>query len=141
MITPLDIKKAANTLLKSKFHPVPIKAQDVSKGFARPSITVEIDDVKIATLDTQVETSLTVRTYYFPDFKNTDESLDMLNMQFAVAMAYGNKLNVDDRSLDVNEPEGNIVDGILVHEFDMLFYQAVEEASTAIMDTIIYNGK
>lgn len=141
MITPFDIKSAVNQVLNGKFQPIKVKAQDITKGFIRPSFSTELDDVKIETLESQIETSLIVRAYYFPDLNNTDESLDVLNMQFLMQKTFGNKLNVADRSLNINEPSANVVDGILVFEFNMLFYQETEEDDVPMIDTLIYNGK
>lgn len=142
MITPFDIKLAVNNLLLEKIPSVPLKAQDVSKGFTRPSMTVELDDVKIETLECQIEMSLTVRTFYFPDLKDNEKSIDVLTMQFLLAQTYGNKIYVADRALNVNEPNAVVTDGILVHEFNTLFYQEVEEEELPMMiETLVYNGE
>lgn len=126
MITFFDIKKAVNQVLFAKIPEIEVKAQDISKGFERPSLTTEIEDAKAETLHDQIEMSCTVLIYYFPDLKDTDKSIDVLDMQFRLPIAFGNKLKVGNRALNINEPSSKIVDGILIFQFDILFYQADE---------------
>lgn len=140
MITPLDIKSAVNDLLKARFPTIPLKSQDVSEGFSRPSLTVELDDIKIETLESQIETSLLVRTYYFPDNNNEDESIELLKKQFEIPLAFGNKLAVEDRFLNIIEPNCFITDRILINEFSILFYQATEDTEAPFITTLNYNG-
>lgn len=123
MITLLDIRKSCNAVLKEKYPNIPIKSQDISKGFVRPSFTTTFDEVKNSVLESQVETSLTVMIYYFPDLNIDDYYLHLDDVKFNLPLIIGNKLKVLDRYLNINEPTANIVDGIVVFEFDMLFYQ------------------
>lgn len=135
MITLVDLKKAINDMLKSNFDPIPVIAQDVEKGFQRPSFTTEITEPKIETLESQIETSCTVTIYYFSDLKDTEKSISVLEMQWHLPMLFGNKLRVANRALDIIEPSSDYGDGILVFEFDILFYQGIEDSqeSTAEM--------
>ncbi|AVK82454.1 hypothetical protein C3943_02270 [Lysinibacillus sp. B2A1] len=126
MITFFDIKNAVNAVLQTKLPQIKVKAQDITKGFERPSLTTEIEDAKAETLNGQIEMSCTVLIYYFPDLKNTDKSIDVLDMQFRLPIAFGNKLYVANRALNINEPSSKVVDGILIFQFDILFYQADE---------------
>lgn len=126
MITFFDIKKAVNAVLQSKLPQIKVKSQDISKGFERPSLTTEIEDAKVETLNGQIEMSCTVLIYYFPDLKNTEKSIDVLDMQFRLPIAFGNKLYVENRALNIDEPSSKVVDGILIFQFDILFYQADE---------------
>lgn len=130
MITLTDIKKATNAVLKNCYADVvPVVAQDITKGFKRPSFTTEIDAPKIETLGSQIETRCSVIIYYFSDLKNNERSLSVLDMQWQLPLLFGNKLNVANRSLNIIEPSANIVDGILVFEFELLFYQGNEKQS------------
>ena len=136
MITLVDLKKAVNDILKSKFEPlIPVIAQDVEKGFQRPSFTTEITEPKIETLESQIEISCTVTIYYFSDLKDTEKSISVLDMQWQLPILFGNKLKVANRALDIIEPSSDYGDGILVFEFDILFYQGIEDSqeSTAEM--------
>lgn len=130
MITLVDVKKAVNLKLKSHFgDTVPVIAQDVKKGFVRPSFTTEISEPKIETLESQIETSCTVKIYYFLDLKNLKKSISILDMKWQLPVLFGNTLNVADRAFNIIEPSANDVDDILVFEFDLLFYQGyVKEA-------------
>lgn len=129
MITLVDLKIAVNDILNSKFEPlIPVIAQDVEKGFQRPSFTTEITEPKIETLESQIETSCTVTIYYFSDLKDTEKSISVLDMQWQLPILFGNKLKVANRALDIIEPSSDYGDGILVFEFDVLFYQGMEDS-------------
>lgn len=130
MITFIDIKKAVNNVLKLNIPEVKVKSQDIEKGFDRPSFTTVIEDPKAETLNEQIEMSATCLIYYFPDLKNTDKSIDVLDMQFRLPLSFGNKLYVGNRALNINEPSSKVVDGILIFQFDILFYQA-DESNTS----------
>lgn len=123
MITPIDIKIAINTLLEKHFPKAPVISQDIEKGFQRPSMSVYFEDVKIESLGSQIETGFDVFIYYFPELHNNDASVDLLDMQFQLPAAIGSHIVVADRALHVNEPVSDVVDGVLVHQFTMLFEQ------------------
>jgi len=123
MIELLDIRKSCNTLLKTNFPTIPVKSQDIEKGFVRPSFTTIFDEVKNVTLESLIETSLKVYVYYFPELNTDDYYLHLDDVKYKLPLIFGNKLAVNDRYLDVNEPTVNVVDGIIVFEFDMFFYQ------------------
>ena len=123
MIELLDIRKACNALLKSNFPSIPVKSQDIEKGFLRPSFTTIFDEINVVTLESLIETSLKVYVYYFPELNTDDFYLNLDDVKYKLPLIFGNKLAVNDRYLDVNEPSVNVVDGIIVFEFDMLFYQ------------------
>lgn len=135
MITLADIKKAVNLKLKTKFADmVPVISQDVEKGFARPSFTTEISEPKIETLESQIETSCTVKIYYFADLKNLKKSISILDMKWQLPVLFGNTLNVADRAFNIIEPSANDVDDILIFEFNLLFYQGYEKESEKIAE-------
>ena len=123
MITLADVKIAINTLLQTHFPTVPVIAQDVEKGFQRPSMTVYLEEVRVEKLESQIEMGFDVFIYYFPDLDNQEASLDLLNMQFQLPTVIGSHIVVADRELHVNEPNSDVVDGVLVHQFSMLFEQ------------------
>lgn len=130
MITLVDIKKSVYLKLNAQFGDVvPVVAQDVEKGFVRPSFTTEISQPKIETLESQIETSCTVKIYYFSDIKNLKKSISILDMQWQLSMLFGNTLNVNNRALNLIEPSANDVDDILIFEFELLFYQGYEKQS------------
>lgn len=123
MITPKIIKTAVNTLLQDKFPDIGVIAQEIEKGFKQPSITVRLEDVKIETLDESIETSLTVKTYYFPVLHDPDASVDVADKMFEISRLFGNKLYVEERALNVIDPSAKEIGGVLVHEFDLSFEQ------------------
>lgn len=140
MIELLDIRKACNTLLKTNFSSIPVKSQDIEKGFVRPSFTVIFDELSNVTLESLIETSLKVYVYYFPELNTDDFYLNLDDVKYKLPLIFGNKLAVKDRFLDVNEPTVNVVDGIIVFEFDMLFYQDKSEHAAPLIEKLTYNG-
>lgn len=122
MITLKDIKASINQLLKSNFN-IPVTAQDIEKGFQRPSFTVYFDDVKIETLYFQIETSLIVRIYYFTEIESVNGSIEILDMQQQLPLIFGNNLKVKDRAIHISDVDSSVVDGIFVFEFNLLFEQ------------------
>ena len=143
MITPKTLMTAINTLLQNTFPDIDVIAQEFEKGFKQPSFTVRFKNLKIEHSNDSIETSLIVKTYYFPDFKKPDASIDVLEKQFEIARMYGNKLYVEDRALNVDEPESEIVDGVLVHEFDLSYEQfdesTNEEENAPLMKDLHFN--
>ena len=123
MITPKTIKAAINRLLKQTFPDVPVISQNVEEGFQQPSFTVRIEDYTAESLQESLEQSMTVRVFYFPNFSDTEYHIDVLGKQFKIARAFGNKLYVEDRALNVVEPSITIVDGVIDFSFDLLFEQ------------------
>ncbi|EON70459.1 phage tail terminator family protein [Lysinibacillus sphaericus] len=122
MINLKDIKASINQILKSNFK-IPVIAQDIEKGFERPSFTVYFDNVKIETLYSQFETSLTVRIYYFTEIESVNGSLEILDMQQQLPILFGNNLKVKDRAIHISDVDSSVVDGILMCEFSLLFEQ------------------
>lgn len=122
MINLKDIKASINSILKSNFK-IPVKSQDIEKGFERPSFTVYFDNVKIETLHSQIETSLTVRIYYFTEVESVNGSVEILDMQYQLPILFGNNLKVKDRAIHISDVDSSVVDGVLMFEFNLLFEQ------------------
>lgn len=124
MITLKDIRIAIVNQLKTLG--IPVKAQDIEKGFARPSFSVFFDEVKIETLYSQIETSLIVRIYYFTKIEGAEASIEILEMQQELPILFGNNLIVKDRAIHISDIDSSEVDGVFMFEFNMLFEQAIE---------------
>lgn len=122
MISLLDLRKACNSILKANYPKIPIKSQDIEKGFARPSFTTVFDNVEPSTLESSIEVKMDVTIYYFPDLNIDDYFLHLDDVKFNLPIIFGNKLKVLDRYLNINEPTARIVDGIIIFEFSMLYY-------------------
>lgn len=122
MINLKDIKASINHMLKSNFD-IPVKSQDIKKGFERPSFTVYFDNVKVETLYSQIETSLTVRIYYFTEVESVNGSIEILDMQYQLPILFGNNLKVKDRVIHISDVDSSVVDGVLMYEFKLLFEQ------------------
>lgn len=122
MINLKDIKASINSILKSNFK-ILVKSQDIEKGFERPSFTVYFDNVKIETLHSQIETSLTVRIYYFTEIESVNGSIEILDMQYQLPILFSNNLKVKDRAIHISDVDSSVVDGVLMFEFNLLFEQ------------------
>lgn len=126
-----QIKIAVNNFLKERFPEIPVKAQDITKGFERPSFTTAIEQPIVTTSESQLETSCTVVVYFFPEYEDNEKSLNVLDMEWKMPLLFGNKLLVANRALNINEPSADVVDGILVFRFEILFYQASDSQSSS----------
>lgn len=122
MIKLLDLRKACNDLLKKNYPNIPVKSQDVEKGFARPSFTTMFDNVEPSTLESSIEVKMDVTIYYFPDLNIDDYFLHLDEIKFNLPIIFGNKLKVLDRYLNINEPNVQVVDGVIVFEFTLHYY-------------------
>lgn len=123
MITPITLRIAIRTKLNEAFPSIPVIAQDVEKGFAQPSFTIRFEDYKPEQIQESLEQSLIVRVFYFPNFNDEDMSIDVLEKMFEIPRAFGNKLFVEDRALNIIDPEVIDIDGILEFSFSLLFEQ------------------
>lgn len=120
MITFENIRATVTKNLKANFNGLKVSSKSVSKGFTRPSFKVELDNVKREGYLTQVEKSCTVRIFYFPTTEN-ENAIELLDVQEALGNVFDLKFSVDDRHLDIVEPNFDEIDGVLQFEFDISF--------------------
>ena len=140
MITFKQIKAAINEKLQSNFIDIDVSSKSANKGFTRPSFKVELDNVKREGYLTQVEKSCTVRIFYFPTDKN-DNAIELLDAQEALGNIFDLKFSVDDRHLNIAEPNFDEIDGVLQFEFDLQFFDGREPGSGINIEDEIKNGK
>jgi len=140
MITFKQIKAVINEKLQSNFIDIDVSSKSASKGFTRPSFKVELDNVKREGYLTQVEKSCTVRIFYFPTDKN-DNAIELLDVQEALGNLFDLKFPVEDRHLDIVEPDFDEIDGVLQFEFDLQFFDGREPSSGINIEDEIKNGK
>lgn len=140
MITFKQIKVTINENLQSNFIDIDVSSKSTSKGFTRPSFKVELDNVKREGYLTQVEKSCTVRIFYFPSTMD-DNAIELLDVQEALGNLFDLKFSVDDRHLDIVEPNFDEIDGVLQFEFDLQFFDGREPGSGVNMEDEIKNGK
>lgn len=126
MITPTTLRIAIRTKLNEAFPTIPVISQDVEKGFVQPSFTVRFEEYRAEQIQESLEQSLIVRVFYFPNFDDEEMSIDVLGKMYEIPFAFGNKLIVEDRALNVIEPEVIDIDGILEFSFNLLFEQYIE---------------
>ncbi|WP_155591857.1 phage tail terminator family protein [Lysinibacillus cavernae] len=143
MITFKQIKAAINEKLLSNFIDIDVSSKSVSKGFTRPSFKVELDNVKREGYLTQVEKSCTVRIFYFPS-NDDDNAVELLDVQETLGDLFDLKFTVEDRHLDIVEPNFDEIDGVLQFEFDLQFFDGREYGEGGSGNNIedeIKNGK
>lgn len=139
MITLVDVKMSLVSLLKEKYPHIPVKSQDFTKGFVRPSFTVIIDEPKIRTGESQIITEAILQIYYFPNLDNESQSLDTLEIQGTLPVHLGNNLAVKDRHIHLDNHDSNVTDGILLHECETYFEQAKETEYNPFITTLETN--
>lgn len=123
MITPSTIRGAVVSKLRAVFPTTPVISQDVEKGFVQPSFTVRFEDYQPEQIQESLEQAMNIRIFYFPNFDDPDMSVEVMDKTFEIPRAFGNKLYVADRALNINEPDVIEIDGILEYSFNLLFEQ------------------
>ncbi|MCS5501920.1 hypothetical protein NY607_12365 [Lysinibacillus sp. A4] len=140
MITFENIRATVTKKLKANFKGLKVSSKSVKDGFTRPSFKVELDNVKREGYLTQVEKSCTVRIFYFPTDEN-DNAIEFLDVQEALGNLFDLKFPVEDRHLDIVEPDFDEIDGVLQFEFDLQFFDGREPGSGINIEDEIKNGK
>lgn len=143
MITFKQIKATINKKLQTKFIDIDVSSKSANEGFTRPSFKVQLDNVKREGYLTQVEKSCTVRIFYFPTVEN-DNAIELLDIQEALGNLFDIKFSVEERHLDIVEPNFNEIDGVLQFEFDLQFFDGREYGEGSSGNNIedeIKNGK
>lgn len=145
MITFKQIKTTINKKLQSNFIDIDVSSKSANEGFTRPSFKLELDNVKREGYLTQVEKSCTVRIFYFPTDEN-DNAIELLDVQEALGNLFDLKFSVEDRHLDIVEPNFDEIDGVLQFEFDLQFFDGREygegsSSSNTDIEDEIKNGK
>lgn len=121
MITFENIRTTVTKNLKANFNGLKVLSESVKDGFKRPSFKVELDNVKREGYLTQVEKSCTVRIFYFPSTMD-DNAIELLDVQEALGNLFDLKFSVEERHLDIVEPNFDEIDGVLQFEFDLQFF-------------------
>lgn len=131
MITFLDINKAINNKIKSmivntEFSQVPIVAEDVTEPIVRPSFKVSVES-KCGNFNSVCrEKSVTVQIYFFAKdrYKYKVENSKIQDL-LQDGLLDGIYLNGSHISID--EVECDIVDTVLVCEFEMYLLEEIQE--------------
>lgn len=143
MITFKNIRIAVTRKLKATFAGITVSSESANEGFKRPSFKAELDNVKREGSLTQVEKSCTVRIFYFPT-ESDDNAAELLDIQEALGELFDLKFTVEDRHLNLIEPNFDEIDGVLQFEFDLQFFDGREYGEGSSGNTIedeIKNGK
>lgn len=134
MITLKDIAKAVNTVIMTavvgtKYNKTEITSDDISEGFKRPSVFVELENVKQSPRNAKViETTLTVRIYYFPTDR-IKHKIELLEMNEIIGNAFINSVKVNDNFIiPIEEVEFDVVDGVLQCSFELYYAQELDDS-------------
>jgi len=141
MLSLMDIKLAINNKLISKFPKIEIQSSDIKEGFKRPSFFVKFDYSSKTDYQHIFERLLTIRIYYFP-WNRYRYNIELLKMQEKIEALFCLGIYVNDRFLKLdNDIQSEVVDGVLIVSFDILYYDsAYEEPEHEKMEELEYNG-
>lgn len=124
MINLITINAAINDYLENKLSNtslkgVPIVAYDISEGFERPCMKVELESGALDTLNSNyLNRSLTVRIYFFAtDIKKY--KVENLKAQYAIEMALIQGIPTEHGHIMIENIESTIVDTVLEITFEI----------------------
>lgn len=123
-MTLLDLKKTIVNKLKAKYPNIGIVAQEVEKGFNRPAFFVQMMPVNTEMLNAAHRQRLiSVIIHYFTP-NNTH--IEAINMQDELEKLFLGPLQVGDRSLQLFNCNGEILDYTLQFGFDISYIDSLD---------------
>lgn len=129
MITLIDILKAVNDLINSKYPDIDIVDSDVKEGFKRPSFFTTVDDVSKADYLHSFKRSLTLLIYYFPQSRHSYK-IDILEKIQGLEEVFNKSIKIKDRVIHlVEDMESDIVDGVLTVRMDLSYNDVNDDES------------
>ena len=125
IVTLLQINKAINDTLKAnlkgtEFENIEFISQDLSEGYTRPCIKVQIESANSGKYNANMkERTLTTRVYFFAKNKEKPK-MENIKMQEIIENAFLDNMKVvDDFYIPIDEVESDISDGVLISSFDL----------------------
>jgi hypothetical protein len=135
-ITLLELKTAVNTLIDNEY-PNKIQSKDITEGFTRPSFFIEFDNINKDTRLYYFTRNLTVKIYFFPTSRD-EYSKEILEVQEKLEELFGLNIAVKDRIFTIENTTSEIIDGVLIFEFDLSYDENIEIVETGdLMDEVI----
>lgn len=143
MVTIIEIIKAVTTTLEAVFPDVEVVIMDISKGYPRACLYVDVDSGSDSTVGGYLEQTHTLTIYYFAE-EIEKGFLDLLKARNKFSEMLGEPINVvDDFYIQPNNIayEMNHLDMALKVSFDVQTVQVPEEIDAEIIETIEINIK
>lgn len=141
MITPEDILKAVNKVLKEAFPQIPRESQDIKEGFDRECFFVELAGISESYItEAMTNDRTTVRIHYFPKDMHVNRA-ELYGIRDRMRNALGLAIRVkEDIYVSVNDLEYEITEnGVLMTDFQVEYAQFVpEEEDLEDMDNLVY---
>lgn len=127
-VTLKEIAKAINVKLKAALPDIEIQSKDISEGYARPSLFVDIDDVQTAKYGANGrERTVSTTVYYFPSDRHTYK-IEMLDAQEKLEQAFAANLAIREGFVVFpSELRSVKVDGVLQTSFDLYYIEMLED--------------
>lgn len=124
MLSVLEINKIIAEKLRfilkgSDYENIEILSSDISEGFNRPSLKIELNDMNYSTLNSNfIENNLEIRIYFFAkDLKNY--KIENFKAQSLIINELLNGINTEYGYIPINDIDSDIVDTVLIISFDL----------------------
>lgn len=137
MITSKDIYKAivktvAAGLTLTSFSALKFSSTDIREGFTRPSLFLELEDIKKGLSNPErISRTLTSRIYFFPTDHNKSK-LELMDIQDLLENIFLEPLKInDDFLVAIEETTSMITDGVLQFSFKLSTREVYERADTS----------
>lgn len=135
MIKLLQIKKAINVIIKNTFGITPTST-DITEGFDRPSFFVVLIPSKHDKGPDYFERHIKVTIYYFSEEINSPIN-EVVEIQEHLELAFECKLIVEDRAINIDETDGEVIDGVLQFNFELNYFDTKDiEETNELADEI-----
>lgn len=133
-INKIIVDTIRNILKGTEFEKVPIVNYDVSEGFERPSIKIDLDNNSFENLNSNMMgRSLTVRIYFFAtDLKKY--KIENLKLCDLIETGLIDGILTDDIFINIEEINSNIVDTVLQIDFDINFDDIRQDKSDQLAE-------
>jgi len=144
MISLLDINKYIVEKLRGALSGTPFEATtiipgDITEGFERPGLKIELDNIKLENINANFKArAVTIRVYFFA--KSLKQyKIDNLQMQEIIETTFTNGIWIDGYYIPINDISAGIIDTVLTVNFDISITSQNEEPTTNEMGELIEN--
>ena len=124
MISVIDINTSIVDTLRSALIGTPFEAirfisQDITEGFERPGLKIDLDNMKLENLNADFKArAVTIRVYFFAkDLKQY--KLENLEMQEIIENTFLKGVWINENYIPITDIEAEVVDTVLTVEFDI----------------------
>lgn len=138
MLTLRQIKSAIETKISSAFPGTTVHKTGVQNGFSRPSFYVRLDSLTVEDQLFIRMRTISVEIHYFPADRY-QHTLELLDVQDVLESTFGLNLNIEDRTVTLDQKSAIVVDGVLHFSFDFTYYEDTSQPETGdLMEELHY---